>query len=121
VTRGRGITPYNSIYSGDFLPDDISLTYEELLSLDNRAVPTKQSMNAQLRQKLIKKGTRSVVWSKGKLKSDECVICLEPLGEKGKAVTAMKCDHAFHKKCLQQWFKVDLRCPTCRTGLETKD
>ena len=109
---------YNSIYGNDYMTDASinGLTYEELLSLDNSVVSArKPSMNKQQRAEIIKKGTKAVVWeADGKSKSEECVICLEQYEDKKTSVTTMKCEHCFHDKCLQQWFKVDLRCPTCR-------
>ena len=40
-----------------------------------------------------------------------CAICLEETGE----IEYTKCNHGFHKECLDQWHKVSDKCPMCRT------
>jgi hypothetical protein len=126
--RGRdrnansGILPYNPVYQGDYLPDGLMLTYEELLSLDNGVVmPHKRNFDDKKRQELIEAGTTAVMFgaSGESGTSSECVICLEGF-EEGGEIMQMICGHGFHDKCLRQWFKVDLRCPTCRKGLEER-
>ncbi|GMH50962.1 hypothetical protein TrRE_jg12899 [Triparma retinervis] len=120
---GRGVVPYNPVYAGDYLPEGFVLTYEELLSLDNGVAPgggKNKTMSWKERGEVIRKCTTKVQWGgegddvKG---CDECVICLEGF-EEGMEVTEMRCGHAFHGRCLGRWLEVDMRCPTCRRGLE---
>lgn len=46
---------------------------------------------------------------------DECAICLDNyvLNE---GVRDLKCNHRFHKKCIDKWFKRSLNCPVCRAN-----
>jgi len=45
-----------------------------------------------------------------------CPICWEDMGSKRTGVTRLKCDHRFHKSCLDRWKKASTkrRCPLCR-------
>ncbi|GFQ85903.1 e3 ubiquitin-protein ligase ATL6 [Trichonephila clavata] len=42
----------------------------------------------------------------------ECAICLNSF--QYKRMLLLSCNHRFHKKCITQWFKTDVRCPLCR-------
>eukprot|EP00834_Sanchytrium_tribonematis_P005542 NODE_343_length_9136_cov_0.948656.p3 type:complete len:385 gc:universal NODE_343_length_9136_cov_0.948656:5063-3909(-) len=52
-----------------------------------------------------------------------CGICLEELREESQGYQLLNrimrapCDHVFHERCLQEWLKVKLQCPTCRKEL----
>ena len=41
-----------------------------------------------------------------------CGICLE--NTSGKISCLPKCGHVFHKDCVDQWFLINSKCPTCR-------
>lgn len=43
---------------------------------------------------------------------DECPICLEPLDEQ--ITTTLKCNHLFHKVCIDTWLRESAICPLCR-------
>ena len=55
-----------------------------------------------------------------------CSVCLEPFfgrgadgagggdGAKSEAVVKVACGHLFHRRCVEEWLKHDLRCPNCR-------
>ena len=43
---------------------------------------------------------------------DDCCICMEEIHTDGMKT---KCNHGFHKKCINKWLKNDSRCPLCRT------
>lgn len=47
-----------------------------------------------------------------------CSICLESLQKTLRIVT--KCDHTFHKICLEDWMKENNTCPLCRVLLNTE-
>mmetsp|Transcript_14838 Transcript_14838/g.26967 ORF Transcript_14838/g.26967 Transcript_14838/m.26967 type:complete len:660 (+) Transcript_14838:184-2163(+) len=47
---------------------------------------------------------------------DECIICFDPLKKKT-CVALSTCKHVFHKKCIQQAFKANPKCPVCRTSI----
>lgn len=47
----------------------------------------------------------------------ECVICLSSISKKEQAY-ALRCDHIFHKSCMDRWLKSKGRtCPLCRDDL----
>lgn len=44
-----------------------------------------------------------------------CAICLEQIeGQLGKTIQRTKCNHFFHKACLQTWLDKSSNCPCCR-------
>ena len=46
-----------------------------------------------------------------KMKSDDCLICLDELGER--KTTTLDCDHAFHYRCIKRWLSIKKVCPVC--------
>ncbi len=44
----------------------------------------------------------------------ECPICHEI---NNKELFTTSCNHVFHKKCIDKWFKLKSTCPCCRTNL----
>ncbi|XP_037087418.1 E3 ubiquitin-protein ligase ZNRF1-like, partial [Pollicipes pollicipes] len=40
----------------------------------------------------------------------ECVICLEEL-EQGQTIARLPCLCIYHKRCIDDWFKVNRTCP----------
>ncbi|XWS52055.1 hypothetical protein CRYUN_Cryun11dG0034500 [Craigia yunnanensis] len=46
----------------------------------------------------------------------DCAICLEGLEEKEVCWVLVKCDHVFHKPCVEEWLKINFSCPLCRTN-----
>lgn len=52
-----------------------------------------------------------------KNKDDECGICLETTED---CVKLHNCNHTFHKKCINTWFKQHKNCPICRNTLFVK-
>ena len=51
---------------------------------------------------------------------NQCIICLLSFTE-GQSIRRLKCQHIFHKDCIEQWIKIKInkipKCPTCNTGL----
>jgi hypothetical protein len=45
-----------------------------------------------------------------------CSICFEQLSF-GEVKRKLNCKHAFHKKCIDKWFKKNINCPVCRTDI----
>lgn len=47
---------------------------------------------------------------------EECGICLENYKEKEYKRVLPKCQHVFHKRCCDRWFKSqsEMTCPVCR-------
>jgi len=46
-----------------------------------------------------------------------CPICKDALGQASTAVTT-KCNHTFHKECIETWAKSVQKCPICRTNFQ---
>ena len=47
---------------------------------------------------------------------DVCSICLEEF-EYNQELKKLKCNHIFHKECLESWINDKKICPLCRTGI----
>ena len=58
-----------------------------------------------------------------KIKEDDplintvCSICLENY-KKNDYYRTLNCNHIFHKKCIDRWFKNQETCPMCRTNIK---
>ncbi len=46
--------------------------------------------------------------------SNNCSICMSSLKNPNKIET-LKCNHIFHKNCINEWFKKQNTCPMCRS------
>ena len=44
-----------------------------------------------------------------------CIICFEPIEKKYSFTDT--CEHTFHKKCIEDWAKLQNTCPVCRKEL----
>ena len=45
---------------------------------------------------------------------DDCIICLKQTLSKD-ILRILKCNHTFHKSCIDTWFSRKLICPICMT------
>ena len=45
----------------------------------------------------------------------DCSICFDKISDEEHSV--LKCDHTFHKECIDKWFEKSHRCPLCRNSL----
>lgn len=43
----------------------------------------------------------------------DCPICLNELGYE-KDIKSLPCEHIFHSKCINRWFRIKNNCPMCR-------
>ena len=51
----------------------------------------------------------------------ECSICLDDMYNNTDVIT-LECNHMFHKKCINDWFREKHDCPQCRNyALPTED
>jgi hypothetical protein len=41
-----------------------------------------------------------------------CSICLKDINNNDKFIT--NCNHIFHLKCINKWYKISDKCPLCR-------
>ncbi len=42
-----------------------------------------------------------------------CSICMENFNDTEKIIK-LKCNHCFHKTCIESWIKIKLKCPICK-------
>jgi hypothetical protein len=49
---------------------------------------------------------------KAKKEEKVCSICLQDF-EPNQEVNLMKCNHIFHKGCIDEWFRIKRKCPLC--------
>eukprot|EP00002_Diphylleia_rotans_P022672 TRINITY_DN4446_c0_g1_i4.p1 TRINITY_DN4446_c0_g1~~TRINITY_DN4446_c0_g1_i4.p1 ORF type:complete len:431 (-),score=69.47 TRINITY_DN4446_c0_g1_i4:26-1318(-) len=98
--QNRIEAPRQFIASGN----SIDLSYENLLRLDEKAVPTPLSPSKRLGFQV------SVLKEESK---EECSICLCSY-ERGDRVMTLFCEHAFHIECIEKWFDSKTACPVCR-------
>jgi hypothetical protein len=86
-----------------------TLTYEQLIALDNTIV--KKGMNAEeMKQFPIEihyKDASSVC---------NCSICISEL-ESGEVIRKLGCKHVFHKGCIDTWLESNITCPVCKKYL----
>ncbi|KAH7861487.1 hypothetical protein Vadar_026806 [Vaccinium darrowii] len=56
--------------------------------------------------------------SRKRLEPMECTVCLSNL-EKGEEIRNLKCNHTFHKACVDKWLQQDseVTCPLCRSSV----
>lgn len=56
---------------------------------------------------------------KDEFENDTCSICLDELysDENGDDIIQIKCNHMFHKKCLDEWIEHQKNCPLCKLEL----
>jgi len=48
---------------------------------------------------------------------ESCLICMENYKVSEFKRTLPKCNHAFHKKCIDKWLKKNCTCPVCSDNL----
>lgn len=47
-------------------------------------------------------------------RNSNCMICLEKSWDSQDSFQILNCGHSYHVKCLQEWFKENYTCPTCK-------
>ena len=46
---------------------------------------------------------------------ENCTVCHEPLHVAGNVLRTLRCDHRFHRQCIDEWLlNRSVRCPLCR-------
>jgi hypothetical protein len=101
---------------------EYNIDYDDLNSLIFLDITTRfASPVTDLEIKNIRKAKiKKIKYHKVKEENEsECPICLESLN-KGEYEKVLECKHAFHKKCIDRWFKKDNDfCPMCRLKIIT--
>jgi len=56
-----------------------------------------------------------------KLNNEICVICQDDYDiNSNKKCYQLYCNHVFHKECLKEWLKNEMKCPLCNSSIMTK-
>ncbi|KAJ3683674.1 hypothetical protein LUZ60_013901 [Juncus effusus] len=50
----------------------------------------------------------------------ECAVCLADFLTGGTGRVLPVCGHAFHKECIEKWFKNHSTCPVCRANVKLR-
>lgn len=102
----------------DMRLDVDDMTYEELLSLEERIGDVCTGLNEEtisnrLKQRKYNSGTKSTQ------EVEPCCVCQEEYKE-GEEMGVLECGHDFHSQCIKEWLKRKNLCPICKTtGLNT--
>lgn len=60
-------------------------------------------------------------FSSGSEEHVDCAVCLSKFGERDEVIRVMRCEHVFHKGCLDRWVGFEnATCPLCRGSLTPK-
>lgn len=88
--------------------DDLAMSYEQLLSLDENNV--RRSVPEQVRRRLpiVSASSRRP----GQVGS-VCLVCHEDVVA-GARLCELPCQHRFHEACIMRWFDENKTCPVCR-------
>ena len=95
---------------------DYDIDYDDLQALVFLDVTTRfASPSSDNLKNLRKIKIKSIKHKKVKESKDtECSICLDTI-KVGEFEKNLECNHTFHKKCIDRWFKKDNdSCPMCR-------
>lgn len=87
------------------IPEDA--TYEELLYLEKKIGDVSKGLsNNELNRIKVSK------YVAGK-KKEQCLICLSEFKDK-EEIRNLYCNHFFHRKCIDNWLKINKTCPLCK-------
>ena len=50
---------------------------------------------------------------------ENCVICQDQMRQGEEVRTIRQCSHLFHRECIDEWFRSNVRCPHCRVDIRT--
>lgn len=67
-------------------------------------------------QDILPKSKRLVNNNDLEITNDICGICREEY-KLNEYIRKLNCNHIFHKKCIDKWFKNNSNCPNCRHDL----
>lgn len=63
-------------------------------------------------KRLKSKITFNLEWKSKVCDMSNCAICKEPMSQSDSG--QLKCNHAFHSGCIEEWFTINNTCPCCR-------
>lgn len=110
----------------DMRLDIDSMSYEELLALEERMGTVSTALSEEALSKCLEKriyvATSSEdanVICEGEEDDVKCSICQEEYVI-GDEVGRLQCEHRYHVGCIQQWLQVKNWCPICKASAEPK-
>lgn len=96
-----------------------SMTYEEILALEEKIGTVSTALSEEMLSKCLKKG----IYNKKLLEiqvcsSDDikCSICQEEYCA-GDEIGTLSCGHLYHVDCIQQWLRMKNWCPICKVNV----
>lgn len=92
-----------------------SMTYEELLALEDRIGYVKVGLSLSARA-VSSTQRLPIVSLEGKEAEELCCVCLQPFGDSAKRLPG--CRHLFHPKCIDEWLELKKTCPLCVSEVE---
>lgn len=66
----------------------------------------------KIRQNILSKLDLEPFYKSKEQISDPCAICLNKIEDK-EYIRKLKCNHLFHKKCVDNWLKKNIENPSC--------
>ncbi|KAJ4881684.1 RING/U-box superfamily protein [Raphanus sativus] len=104
----------------DMRLDVDDMTYEELLSLEERIGDVCTGLNEETISNRLKQRKYNC-GSKSTQEVEPCCVCQEEYKE-GEEMGVLECGHDFHSQCIKEWLKRKNLCPICKTtGLNTAE
>ncbi|CAH8373406.1 unnamed protein product [Eruca vesicaria subsp. sativa] len=104
----------------DMRLDVDDMTYEELLSLEERIGDVCTGLNEETISNRLKQ-RKYTSGSKSTQEVEPCCVCQEEYNE-GEEMGVLECGHDFHSQCIKEWLKRKNLCPICKTtGLNTAE
>lgn len=98
----------------DYLDID-SMTYEDLLALEEKIGKVKRGLNETEIKRI-----DTNKYSKNKYnEQDECPICKEMYQEE-EIIKELHCGHIYHTQCIEKWLELEKKCPCCNTEIVMK-
>ncbi|KAJ8765676.1 hypothetical protein K2173_014798 [Erythroxylum novogranatense] len=97
---------------------ELMLLVRSLLIRNSTSSADKHTINTTLYLKLIEKENPTVRYTEKVCEGlTECAVCLSLFCE-GESVRKLRCDHAYHKDCMDKWLQqpcvAATTCPVCR-------
>ncbi|KAG8077498.1 hypothetical protein GUJ93_ZPchr0007g3736 [Zizania palustris] len=106
---------------GDMRLDIDSMTYEELLALEEQIGDVNTGLAKchildKLKTSIYVPGSSCVSdkSSESSLENDACIICQDEYQVK-ECIGTLDCGHRYHEDCIKQWLTVKNICPICKT------
>jgi E3 ubiquitin-protein ligase RHA2 len=95
-----------------------SIDLAELNEIINRNHPLFKKNSTKLNQLTINEKYPEFIFTQKSLIAHQntCSICLSDF-RKRSTMRKLKCDHIFHKRCIDKWLHTSINCPTCRIAL----